>query len=271
MVFFVPGGPGFSSKHEAEVLSSRLDALGWGSWFWDDPWRGERAGDNRSLDAYVDALQLHIEEHAGSPRLTIIGHSFAVHPLLIVLGRRQLSVNRLVLVSPMLDLHEGHRRLVQLAARDFEETQRARAARLRELLEETRALFDVPMRAALMLAAEDPLLLQHYWYDKHAFGEFVASTEGGDSAFSAETFFGVLEGLARRGLSHLSVRGPFQIPTTVVFGAADPVVDRQATAANARLLFTSFEEHCVDRCGHWLHLERPDEFLEIVLKTSKAK
>ena len=54
-VLFVLGGPGFSSRREAEVLAPSVARRQWNAAFWDDPWRGQPNGHAPSWDDYLAA------------------------------------------------------------------------------------------------------------------------------------------------------------------------------------------------------------------------
>ncbi len=186
-----------------------------------------------------------------------------------MLERLRWIPNRLVLVAPAFDVHDAHRRVVQLAAGDFARSQPERAERLQALLARTRGLFDSDMQEALTIAADDPLLFRHYWQAESAFAAFAATTARPESQFNLNTFFQVVAGLSKHGCAYLRPSRPLDVETLILLGAADPVIDWPSVASAARTLFGHVEERTVANCGHWVHLERPDVFLKLVAKTSQ--
>ena len=174
---------------------------------------------------------------------------------------------RLVLIAPALDVHEAHRRVVQLAVHDFAELQPERADRLRMLLTRTRRLFDTDMQEALAIAADDPFLFRHYWQDENAFDGFAATLARPEAQFNPATFFAVLAGLASLGCDYLRPSRPFDVETVVLLGGRDPVVDLSAAGSGARILFSRVDERVVEGSGHWVHLEHPDVFLDLLTKS----
>ena len=262
MMLFIPGGPGFSARREAEVLGPMVKG---DIRFWEDPWH---AGDAhaRSWDGYLASLQqfLLVDRAADRPS-TVVAHSFAVHPLLIVLQRVAWAPSRLVLVAPVFDVDDFHRRVVSLAARDFERVDPHKAAQLTTLLSRTRSLFDADMQGALGLAAQDPLLFRHYWQDEAAFSGFATAAARPDAQFSPEGFFLVSAGLANHGCDHLRPATPLPAQAVILYGGRDPIVDRSLSSAAAARVFAGVEEVVACDCGHWVHLERPDVFLDAAL------
>ena len=232
--------------------------------FWEDPWH-DAGSAQRSWDGYLASLQQFLQAacQAGSA-LTVVGHSFAVNPLLIVLRRIEWTPRRVVIVAPAFDVHDFHRRVVSLAARDFEQLDPPKAAQLTALLSRTRSLFDADMQEALGVAAQDPLLFRHYWQDEAAFNGFAAAAAQPGAQFSPEAFFIVSAGLANHGCDYLQPANPLPARALILYGGRDPIVARSLSSAAAGRAFAGVEERVLDDCGHWVHLERPDVFMDLV-------
>jgi pimeloyl-ACP methyl ester carboxylesterase len=260
---FVPGGPGFTAKEEARVLGPRLEAAGWHARFWDDPTRSDPTPRPTLFDDYLASLQAALGELAGQ-QLTIVSHSAGVHGVLIALERAAVEAMRIVMIAPSLSGNDAFRRVLGLAADDFEESQPEQAQRIRTLLGASCQLMDDPMREGLTLAAQDPQLFAHYWRDQAAFESFVRTTSQPDAQFRPDTFFAVMDGLATYDPSYLQPIPPLAVPAVIVFGDCDPVVDPAATLSVARRTFSQLDVRTFNGAGHWLHLERPDDFVTLL-------
>jgi pimeloyl-ACP methyl ester carboxylesterase len=254
-LLFVPGGPGFSSNFEAQVLSFPLAEAGYDPIFWRQPWRlGDApslAGELGSLDRQLHAL--------GAADTTLVCHSAAAHHALLLLSRG-LHPGRLVLIAPTLDLRDAHGRLLNFAAGDFaRQGRRDIASAIRNLMADSSVLFDAPAREALALATHDRDLLQHYWHDQHALGGFALAHE-----FRSDAFLAVVGDLVNTALAHARPRTPYPLKVTAVFGDRDPIVETTETLHALMRLFAAVEPIVIPGAGHWPHCERPREFAELL-------
>ncbi len=257
---FVPG-PGFGSHEEARVLGPRLEALGWAATFWNDPPHTDRGQNIEcSFEQYLDSLEHHLRG-AGTHDLTVACHSAAIHPTLMVLQRTSVMPERLVLVAPACDLTNAFSRVLGLAASDLEAGQPDASRRLKVLIGQTRHFSDSAMREGLDLAATDPILFTHYWQDPVALTAFAAAAQFADGQFRPDVFFTVLDGLGRHS-SEFAITT--DTPALAVFATADPVVDAAVTLPAARKVFSRLSIDTFVDAGHWLHLERPEAFLQLV-------
>jgi len=260
---FVPGGPGFTANEEARVLGPRLQAVGWSTSFWNDPSRADSAPRPSLFEEYLASLEATIRG-LGGPHLTVACHSAAVHGVLIAMQRADVEIGRLVMIAPSLSQHDAFCRVLTLAASDFDGTRPDQANRIRTLLAGTQVVMDGPMREGLIIAADDAQLFTHYWRDPLAFTAFADAVSRPAGEFRPDTFFAIMDGLAALTPSYLEPDPRLSVPATIVFGGGDPVIDREMTLASARRIFSHLDDRTFDGAGHWVHLERPDEFLKIV-------
>ena len=170
----------------------------------------------------------------------------------------------LTLVAPSVDCFATFRNVLRVARGDMAENQPEAAAAIARALARTRGFFDEPMREGLQLAARDERLLTHYFADTDQCLAAAAASSGPEAQFDAESFFAVLSDFAARGASLLSA-GAVPVPVLALFGSADPItrMDEQAPALRAAVPDARIE--CVEGCSHFLHLDRPRRFLEILL------
>ena len=258
-IIFVPGGPGFSSRHEAAVLGPRFKARGWSAHFSDEPWRVDRSTPV-SWDTHVDALAASID---GLSDVTLVAHSFAVHPVVSAINRLNPRQCRLVLVAPTLDIPVGHQAVVRLAAKGLSESDAELTRRMLETAAKSQSLFDAPMQQALGLAATDPTLFARYWCDPIAFQEFAHTLAEPQNAFDLGSFVAVLSQLAE--LKWVLPTAP-GCEILAAVGSGDPVVDAEHTReALADWAPQATLEVFAGR-GHWLHLEAPDQFCDFLAR-----
>lgn len=262
-LIFVPG-PGFSSWEEHRVLGPELQREGWTATFWNDPARSAAGADVMDHDGYLGSIEAHVLREAGSNELTIAAHSAAVHDVAIVLRRAQPRVRRIVLVAPSIDLHDSLMRVAKLAAEDFAIDDPARSAQIRQLTEQSREFFDQPMQEALGLAAEDQKLLGHYWKCGTASANFTSTMQRREARFMPEVFFSRMAAFASAS-SYLR-DAPLRYDSFMLFGGADPVIDSEVNRRAGCALFRSTKATVVAGGGHWVHLERPLEFVRALVK-----
>jgi pimeloyl-ACP methyl ester carboxylesterase len=257
-VCFVPGGPGFSSDHEAAVLGPLLDRRGWTSTFWNEPWRGNEA--QPSWDAYCESLVRTLGELPHGA--TIVAHSFAVHPVVAALQRLQERNDRLILIAPVLDLMEGHRAIARLAASGLRHARQDTAQRIVDALATSRSFFDSDMQAALGLASTDTTLFARYWHNPAALASFADTLAVPRSAFDMATFGTLLATMHERAWAL-----PALPPTrdgVVFLGERDPIVAPDVAMAALSKWSPAMKTHVVEDAGHWVHLEAPEFFCEVL-------
>lgn len=188
----------------------------------------------RQLLAFFDALEL--------PSVPIVGNSFGGAMALAASMRHPDRVERLVLMGTPVGeyvLTDGLR-----GAREYDGTRE----NLREVLERltydaslvTEAMLDRRHAASLVPRAQDALRAL-----------IPASIPGSEPT--------IVKGISEQHLS--SVRAP----TLVLHGRDDRVVPFEL---GLRLLngIDDVELHAFGRCGHWVQLERRDDFLRLVLE-----
>jgi pimeloyl-ACP methyl ester carboxylesterase len=73
-----------------------------------------------------------------------------------------------------------------------------------------------------------------------------------------------MNGLAAYDPSYLEPIPPLAVPSVIVFGDGDPVIDPTATLSVAHRTFSQLDVRTFNGAGHWLHLERPDDFVKVL-------
>jgi pimeloyl-ACP methyl ester carboxylesterase len=261
-IVFVPGGPGFSSRHEAAVLGPRFGARGWAAHFVEEPWRLDRTLPV-SWDLHIDELSKVLRTN---PNSTVVAHSFAVHPAVRVFRDLNLVDCRLVLVAPTIDLQANHHAIVRLAAEGLGQTNAAATRQMLDHAARSASLFDVPMQQALGIAATDPTLFPRYWSDSDAFGAFAKTMSEPGAAFELSTFVDVTSQLASR---HWRIPDAPPCAISVVMGDGDPIAEPERTRQAVCEWASAANVQVFERCGHWLHLEAPDRFCDFLATVTK--
>jgi pimeloyl-ACP methyl ester carboxylesterase len=265
---FVHGGPGFNSLPEQTLLGPPCEAAGHSIAFWNEPSRLRPDGDafeaERAFERWLASAERFVLQSALRPA-HLIAHSSAVHAALEIARRHPHCLASVVLVAPSIDPFAGFRRVLRVAHADFAETQPALASVVASAIARTRVLFDDPMREGLQLAARDERLFTHYFANADQFAATAAVMSRPEAQFDGESFFAVMSDFAGRHASLLST-APVPVPVLALFGSADPItpMDDQVGALRAAAPGACIER--VDGCSHWLHLDRPRRFLEIVTR-----
>jgi pimeloyl-ACP methyl ester carboxylesterase len=175
-----------------------------------------------------------------------------------------------VLVSPAADVFATFTNVMRLAHDDLAEAKPGIASAIAGCLERTAAVLDDAMREGLLNVLHDDRLFTHYWSDAEQFRASMAAQARPEAQFDVESFFAVLGDFAGRGAARLS-SDAIRCPALAIFGADDRVTrhaeQRQAVMAavpHARI-------DVFDGCSHYLHLDRPEGFLDTVVSWASSK
>ncbi|HVL69946.1 MAG TPA: alpha/beta hydrolase [Vicinamibacterales bacterium] len=267
LVVFVHGGPGLHSEAERRTLGPLLDTAGVRVEFWNEPssLRGAPAVSSGWFQRISASLRN--SARAAEP-LTLVAHSAGAHAALQLLRERRHADDAVVLIVPSLPLHGTLLRILRLATVLYAPHAPELADRLSALAASSSRVMDPPLREALELAVGAPELLRHYWGDDTAFARFAAVLQEPEWGFDIEAFFSVLSELAAHEQQVTAT--PLEHRSTLIYGAQDPIFDASETLPQVRRLLPAVT---VDRFpgGHWPHLERPEEFVETLLRFESAR
>lgn len=271
---FAHGGPGGNSVLESRVLAPLFGARKRQIRFWNEPSRQRpEGGPFRPETAYEDwiaSLERKIGElYAELGPITLIAHSYAVGPSLLIIERHPEWVSRLVSITPALDFYAVGLRILGLARGDLAVSAPKASATIAEGIAETKVFFDVPFTRALEAAAGDEQLFSHYWANKTCMQAWfeVVSTPG--SVFDLESFFSVCLGTSRHALPRLP-KTPLTVPAVVLFGKHDPVVEQAREAALAERVFRNFQIIQFSGSGHYPHIEEAERFVELITASTSG-
>ena len=168
----------------------------------------------------------------------------------------------LVLVSPTTDHFAVFIRILRLAEQDLASEQPDVASALGTSLARTRSLMDHAMREALQHALHDPVLFTHYWADPAQFQASIAAWAKPEAQFDPESFFAVLADFAQ--VAH--AREPVSVPALLVFGGRDPIAPVADVAEGVLETLPGARVEVFEDGGHFVHLDRPDRFVETVME-----
>jgi pimeloyl-ACP methyl ester carboxylesterase len=264
---FLHGGPGFNSFAEQAILGPLIDARGHEMVFWNEPSRLRPQGDpfeaTGAFAHWLHSAEQCVLRAASSGPVYLIAHSCSVTAALEIARRHARSLAGLVLVAPGLDMFAAYCNVLRLGREDLADTLPEVASSLGECLSRTRRVIDDALREGLLLVLRDERLFGHYWADADQFRASMAAMARPDAQFDLDSFFGVLTDCGERGGSLLST-APVTTSTLVLFG----VLDRITTVADQRPVVEAAVPHAdirvLDGCSHYLHLDRPDEFVSLL-------
>src|SRR5690606_15361177 len=148
-------------------------------------------------------------------------------------------------------LYQAHQNVVQLAINDFLKMNDPRAQQLKSLLSQSSRLFDQPIREALEISLQDPMLFDHYWQCEKMKSIFFEVITVPSAGFDVQAFFAILEEISQRK----SQFHPQNIDTRIVFGALDPVVSKKNENIYCRKYFPQSKIIEIPEARHWPHLE----------------
>jgi pimeloyl-ACP methyl ester carboxylesterase len=265
---FLHGGPGFNSFAEQAILGPILDSAGHEVVFWNEPSQlrpdGEPFEATGAFDRWLASAERCVLSAAQSQPVHLITHSITVHPAVEIVRRHPGLVTTLVVVAPSADTFATFTNVLRLACEDLSNTVPEVAASLASCLERTRALLDEPLHEGLVHASNDDRLFTHYWADARQLEASLAARARPEAQFDPVSFFAVLTGFAQRGGSLLSTAA-VNVPTLVLFGAQDRITafDEQRGAIEAAIPSACIQ--VLDGCSHYLHLDRPLHFVDLIV------
>jgi pimeloyl-ACP methyl ester carboxylesterase len=268
---FLHGGPGFNSFAERAILDPVFVAAGHDVVFWNEPSRlrpdGEPFETADAFDRWLASAERCVCAATDSRPVHLVAHSLTVHAAADIARRHPDRVTSLVLVGPSADPLATFRNVLRLAHEDLRDAKPHIASAIAACLTRSHALFDEAMQEGLMNVLQDERLFSHYWADETQMQASMAAQARPEAQFDAESFFAVMTSFAQRGMSALPSAA--NVPAMVLFGACDPVtqLDEQRSAIERALPRAHI--HVIDGCSHYLHLDRPGHFVDLVAEWAR--
>ena len=264
---FLHGGPGFNSFAEQAMLGPLFLSGGHEIAFWNEPSALRPGGDSfeatGALRRWLSSAEQMVLGAAASSPVHLIAHSITAHAALEIARRHASRLSSLVLVTPGADAFLTYCSVLRLAREDLADTKPEIASALADTLARTRVVMDDAMREGMWNVLNDERLFTHYWADAHQMQAAIAARSRPDAQFDVDSFFAVL-GEWQQGAAHLS-SAPITLPTLALFGAADRVTAAGEQLAALRAAVPVARVEVVENCSHYLHLDRPQHFVDIVV------
>jgi pimeloyl-ACP methyl ester carboxylesterase len=226
---------------------------GWDATFWSEPWRKDPSV-AISWPAYLASLTEMLAD-SGLGTVTLVAHSFGVHPTVAAIAASGCEVRRLVLISPSFDMAVRSQAIVRLAAVSLAISNPDVVQEMLSAAAQSRSLFDLAVQRALGLAATDATLFSRYWHNQEAFAAYAKAGESPGAGFDQNGFMTLMSDLDARGW--LLPDAPPDCDIVAVLGAQDPIDDVAHTGDALRRWAPQARMHVFDACGHWAHLEHP--------------
>lgn len=269
---FLHGGPGFNSLAEQAILGPIFHSLGHEATFWNEPSRLRIGGDpfvaDGAFERWYASAERSVLNAAGSGSVHVLAHSFTVHAAMEIARRHKAALSSLTLVAPAADPFKTYRRVLELAHEDLAATKPDVAAAIAESLERTRGVMDAAMHAGMLNVLQDVRLFTHYWADPGQMAAAMAASHGSEGQFDVDSFFAVLSDFAACG-HDLPSGDRVTVPTLVLFGALDPITPIGEQRAAVETAVPDARVETIDGCSHYLHLDRPQFFLERVVRWAR--
>lgn len=270
---FLHGGPGFNSFAEQAMLGSLFHSARHEIVCWHEPSRIRPYGDvfdeGNAFECWLASAEAFVLAAARSAPVHLIAHSMSIHAAVEIVRRHPGCVRSLVLVAAAADAFVTFKNVLRLAHEDLIDTQPDIASAIAESLRRTRAVLDEPMRQGLLNVLRDDRIFTHYWTNRSQMDTSMAARARPDAQFDPDSFFGVLAQFGQR-CGTLLPAGPVAIPALVLFGTHDRItsIDEQRGSIDALIRHARIE--VVDGCSHYVHLDRPQHFVDIVVEWAES-
>jgi pimeloyl-ACP methyl ester carboxylesterase len=265
---FLHGGPGFNGFAERAILGPLFQSSGHEATFWNEPSPlrpdGEPFEAVRAFERWLISAERFVLRSAASGPVHLIAHSMSVHAAMQVARQHPHRIESLVLVAPAADPFVTYRSVLKLAYEDLVDVNPEIASRLADSIARTRSVFDDAMCQGLNDVLHDERLFTHYWADPRQMEIAMALRDRPEAQFDAESFFAVLTDFAQRGTALLSP-APVTVPTLAMFGKHDRVTAIDEQRSSLRIGAPNARVDVLDACSHYLHLDRPQAFVDIVV------
>ena len=268
---FLHGGPWLNGFAERAILGPVIGTAGHEAYFWNEPSRLRPDGDafepSNAYAHWFASAERALLSYATRGPVYLTAHSFTFHAAVEIARRHPHSLRGLVIVSPAADPLAAYKNVLRLCQREASTPQLASG--IAESVEHTRSVLDDAMRQGFELVLQEPALVgrifTHYWADAEQFLASVAAQSLRGGQFDVDSFFAVLADFGGRGTSHLS-RSEISIPSVTVFGGLDPITRQSEQDPALRHEIPHVKVHVFDDCGHYVHLDRPQRFLDCVVE-----
>lgn len=256
-VVFLHGGPGFNSKPESVLLKEAF--AGHVVHFWNEPSELRMNTPYSTEDAFSHAFQSareFVESACANCRVTLVGHSFAVHYVIRLASVLPHKIEKIVLLNPGIDMKAVDERILGLAVKGLaDEGHMQESQELAMLMAQLTEAFDQNKMKAYSLASLYQGLFVNYWTRPELMMSYFSYLSG-EYSFDAKAFFSV-----RMSMPHVD-HNPVpmtEIPVSAYFGALDPVAPVQDQLPLLKKYFPNLDYHVLSGTRHYLHIERADE------------
>jgi pimeloyl-ACP methyl ester carboxylesterase len=264
---YLHGGPGMNSFSEEEILGPLFKEKDQAIHFWNEPskqrpeggaFRAEKAFSGLVKSAEEKLLSL--VESAGEP-ITLICQSFGVHAGYRLALKYPELIKKIVLVAPAFHVAEAAKNMVGFSISDFKESQSDKSEKMAALLGLSKELFDEPMREAIIISAENPIVFTHYWKNSSAMAQYFSIWAKRSAQLDVEAYFSVMTEFATLP----DEVGLVTIPTLVVFGKFDSLIDFEKEQNACKNRFAKLESIIFDESGHFPHLDESQKFVDCAI------
>ncbi len=271
---FLHGGPGLNSFAEQVILGPSISAAGHETTFWNEPSINRPDGDpfniHGAFEHWIASAERAFLAAAATEPVCVLAHSFSYSAACELARRYPERIAGLVLIAPAAKPSLSFKNVLKVAqGLASQET----VTMFDDCVSRTCALLDAPMRRGFELILGQPALLNglftSYWVNRERFRAWLSTQTSTKAQFDVASFLSVLDDYCARADTLRSARS-VSTRTLVFFARQDPVVmmTEQAPAVQADIPHAQIE--LIDDCGHFIHLERPQDWVRRVLEWSSA-
>ncbi|HVX27027.1 MAG TPA: alpha/beta hydrolase [Parafilimonas sp.] len=267
-LLFFPGGPGFNSNPEIQLLKTKyvdegIDFIGW-----HEPSVFRTNGDvftaENAFKNYLQSAETFFRKNFSGEPLTIFGFCFGSYPVKYLLREHADKIKFAIIATPDFCLPRTDKNIFIHVMNDYKQHNDIRAEVMKEILDNYPSTFDENMERGFRLAAENPNLFHYYWQNDEQMQNFVQYYNG-KYQIDVEGFLAV-----RRTMFEINLK-KCKVPVTVIYGKHDKIISISDELKKIPELFSNCSLMEMERSSHYPHIEQAEEVLAHIQKELRKK
>jgi len=262
-LLFFPGGPGFNSNPEINLLKEKyahegINLIGWHEPSLFRPWGDSFYAEN-AFQNYMDSAERFFLEHYTGEPLAVFGYCYGSHPARYLLTKQADKIKGVIIITPDFCQRETDRNIFSHVMNDYKNHGDNRSKRLQEILSVFLETFNDDMEEGFRLAAGNPRLFTYYWQDERLMQDFLQYYSE-EYRIDVEGFLAVRKSMRKIELHNCP------IPTIIIYGTHDRIISIKHELNEAPKIFSNFRIIEMKNSSHYAHIEEPDIVLAIIKK-----
>jgi len=262
-LLFFPGGPGFNSNPELNLLTERylaqgIDLIGWHEPSILRPW-GDSFHAENAFQNYMDSAERFFLQHYAGEPLTVFGYCYGSHPVRYLLAKHLDKIRGVIIITPDFCQRETDRNIFLHVMNGYKKHNDSRGERLQEILAHYPDIFNEDMEEGFRLAADNPRLFNYYWRDEKLMQSFLQYYSS-EYRIDVEGFLAVRRSMYEVELNNCSTK------TVVIYGKKDRIISIPHELNKLPKIFSNLEIIEMSEASHYAHIEETDKVLVIIKK-----